>query len=501
MKLRLWFALLALGAIAAVATLRAPLSASAGDPWWNTLWSYRVAVTFEAGGIARHDKSAEIEVNFTALLAEAGESGKFEIDSLRVVEVENGDVIDDRVPFQFDRAANYDANNNAAGMLIILMTGVTPAEGTRRYHVYFDVVGDTFEPPKIANRVSVGTITDPYGFETFRLETDNATYHFHKTGGGFASLFDVDEKDWIAWNPAPRGEGDHRGVPNMVHPSDGGYFHPGRASVDSSITRRGPLKVTIRATSLDGLWSTLWEVYPTYATMRVLERPPGKKFWLLYEGTPGGKLDLTTDMVTRSDGTRTTAGESWTGDLVDEEWVFFTDPPLGRSLYISHRPDDTIVDSYAPSTDKFMTVMGFGRSGNSRFLEEAPRYLTIGLVDETTTEGVAAVIDDAEQPPVAALGEAEVGPEPPTPTPSPTATATKTPSPTPTDTPSPTAIPTDTPSATPTATATNTPSPTATSTVTATASSTPTATASPTGVPSATETPPPSHAVYVPFVR
>src|SRR5690606_37969952 len=148
----------------------------------------------------------------------------------------------------------------------------------------------------------------------------------------------------------------------MVHPSDGGYFHPGRASVDSSITRRGPLKVTIRATSLDGLWSTLWEVYPAYATMSVLQTPPGKKFWLLYEGTPGGKLDLTTDLVTRSDGMSTAAGESWSGDLSDEEWVFFTDPPLGRSLFVSHRPDDAIVDSYAPSTDKFMTVMGFGRS-------------------------------------------------------------------------------------------------------------------------------------------
>lgn len=505
MKSRLWIVLLALGAVWALATLRAPQSVSAGDPWWDTLWGYRVAVTVEAGGIARQDRPAEIEVNFTDLLAEADESGKFEIDSLRVVEVEDGEVIDDRVPFQFDRAANYDANNNAAGTLIILLTGNTPADGARRYHVYFDVVGDTFDPPKISNRVTVGTITDAYGFETFRLETVNATYHFHKTGGGFASLFDVDENDWIAWNPAPRGEGDHRGIPNMVNPSDGGYFHPGRTSVDSSITRRGPLKVTIRANSLDGLWTTLWEVYPTYATMSVLQTALGKKFWLLYEGTPGGKLDLTTDLVTRSDGTSTTAGESWSGDLADEEWVFFTDPPLGRSLFVSHRPDDAIVDSYAPSTDKFMTVMGFGRSGNSRFLEESPRYLTIGLVEETTTEGVAAAINDAEQPPVAVLGETEVGPEPPTPTPSPTATATATPSPTPTDTPSPTA--TDTPSMTPTVTpsatptATKTPSATPTATATVTESPTASATPSPTGSPSATAAPPSSHAVYMPFVR
>ncbi len=118
----------------------------------------------------------------------------------------------------------------------------------------------------------------------------------------------------------------------MLHPNDGGYFHPGRTTVDTSITRRGPLKITLRSNSLDGLWVTQWEVYPTYARMSVQKMVEGKAFWLQYEGTPGGTLDLATDLVTRSDGTTTTAGQSWTGDLVDEEWVYFTDPALDRSL-------------------------------------------------------------------------------------------------------------------------------------------------------------------------
>ena len=124
------------------------------------------------------------------------------------------------------------------------------------------------------------------------------------------------------------------------------------------------------------------------------------------------------------DGTTTTAGESWSGDLVDEEWVYFTDPALGRSLYLLHQPDDLLVDSYAPS-DKVMTILGFGRSVNSRFLQAPPHYLTIGLVEESTFEGVAARIHGVDKPLLISRDVTEKGPEP-------TATPTNTPTITPT---------------------------------------------------------------------
>ncbi|CUS02626.2 protein of unknown function [Candidatus Promineifilum breve] len=505
MKIRLLVGLAALLVAGVLMLGHAPRRVAADDPWWDTLWGYRASVTVSAAAVARHEKVAEVTVNFTDLLESAGDSGKFDLDSLRVVEVVDGEVVDDKTPYQFDRAADYDANNNAAGTLIILLTGQTSGDEVRRYHVYFDVVGDSFDPPNITNRVTVNTITDPYGFETFRLDTLNGTYHFHKTGGGFSSLFDADEKDWISWNPAPRGAGDHRGIPNMVHPSDGGYFHPGRSNSDSSVVRRGPLKVTLRADSLDGLWTTIWEIYPTFARMTVTRTAEGKSFWLLYEGTPGGKLDLTTDTVTSSDGTTITAEESWTGDLADEEWVYFSDPALDRSLYLFHQPDDAIVDSYTPSTDKLMTILGFGRSGSSRFLQEKPRTLTIGLVEDTDAAAVVAAIDNAEQPLEIALGAAEVGPVPPTATPTttptetPTATVTATPTQTPTETA--TATATATPTATPTGTATATPTDTPTATTTATAMATATATTTATATLAATATTAPGdEAIYLPFL-
>lgn len=469
--------------------------ATAKAPWWDSLWGFRTEVTVNAAGYERNDKTAELEINFTQLLAEAGETSRFDPDSIRVVEVVAGEVIDANVPFQFDRANDFNPNNKATGTLIILLKGQTAADQTRIYHVYFDVTGDTFEPPKFPNRVGASNIVDAYGFETIRLDIANATLHYHRDGGGFSSMFDIDENDWISWNPDPAAAGDFRGVPNMIHPNDGGYFHPGRTNVETIITRRGPLKVTLRSDSLDGLWATLWEIYPTYARMSVLKFPDGKSFWLQYEGTPGGKLDKTTDLVTRSDGTTTTAGESWSGDLADEEWAFFTDPSVGRSLFAHHLPDDSLVDSYTPNgTLDPMTIMGFGRAANTRYLNTLPQTLTIGLVEDTTSAGVAARIYDADRPLIVALELAERGPEPsPTPTGAPTETPTATPLPT--DTPTATATnppeATATSTATPTGTATDTPTATPTATATEVASSTPTATA--------TATRQPVFAVYLPY--
>ena len=498
-----------LGLIAALLGLRPAARVAAADPWWDTLWGYRVPVTIDAAGYARHDKVAEVAVNFTELLDDVGEASRFDDDSIRVVEIDGGEVIDDEVPFQFDRVAAYDPVDNAAGTLVIMLTGATPAGAARRYHVYFDVVGDTFTPPKIPNYVSASTITDVHGFETFKLVTENGTYHYHKTGGGFASLFDVDEKDWIGWNPAANGAGDHRGVPNMVHPNDGGYFHPGRTNVDSGLFRRGPLKLTIRSSSLDGQWLTVWEIFPTYARLSVVQTAAGKVYWLQYEGTPGGLLQLTTDTWTKSDGTTGTLATTWSGDIPGEEWVYFTDPALERSLYVVHHVEDEIIDSYTPSSDKLMTIMGFGRSGNSRFLT-GQRQLTFGLVEATELAAVAETIHDAYKPLTTNVGETEVSPVPPTATPTATATATEPPTPTPTDTPTATATPTETPTETPTPTATESPTPTATPTGTATPTATATATVTATGqaplTPTATATdaptiePPGDEAIYLPAI-
>ena len=159
-----------------------------------------------------------------------------------------------------------------------------------------------------------------------------------------------------------------------------------------------------------------------------------KLYWLLYEGTPGGQLDLATDLVVRSDGTTTTAGESWSGDLPGEEWVFFADPTLGRSFYTVHHEPDEIVDSYTPDS-LGMTILGYGRNGNGRYLEGTGRQMTLGLVEDTATDAVAAALHAAYKPLEVSVGQPEERPATPTPSPSPTSEPTNTPKPTRTPTP------------------------------------------------------------------
>jgi cell division septation protein DedD len=197
----------------------------------------------------------------------------------------------------------------------------------------------------------------------------------------------------------------------------------------------------------------------------------------LAESTPGGTLDLTDDLVTRSDGTTTTAGEAWTGDIPGEEWVYFTDPALGRSMFAIHHQEDELVDSYRPSSKELMTVFGFGRSGNARFLTEVPKQFSFGLVDETAYVPMAAAVRNAYKPLGIAVGGVETRPFTPTPSPSPTSPPTETPTPTntpePTDTSTPTTTPKPTKTPTPTATALGTTAtPTATVTVTTEATAT-----------------------------
>jgi hypothetical protein len=240
------------------------------------------------------------------------------------------------------------------------------------------------------------------------------------------------------------------------------------------VQTRGPLKITVRSSSLDQQWRTIWEFFPTYARMTVQLAPVA--YYFNYEGTPGGSLQPASDLIVRSTGESALASEAWAADITGEEWMFAADPALGRSLYLVHYNDaDTTTDSYKPDGSK-MTVLAFGRNGSSRFLTQVPSQFAFGLVDSTTVEGVQPAIHNVYKPLTYEMGAAEKRPFDPSPTP----TNTNTPSPTPTDTATPT--PTGTPTQTATASPTSTPSPTATASPTATSTATPTnvSTASPT---------------------
>jgi uncharacterized repeat protein (TIGR02543 family) len=391
--------------------------------WWDGRWDYRAPITVQANGYARQDRPVELSVNFTALLNGLGQPGLFDPQSLRVVEVSSaGAVIDDHVPFQFDRAGDYHAANNAAGLLIFLVKGATPANGVRHYHLYFDKAGKNFAAPGVGDQVMLTSMVDEF-WGSYRIATTNATYAYHLQGGGFSSLVDVHGNDWIDYHDSPPDSGGaFRGVPNLVPPPDG-LFHPGKINHTTWRVASGPLKETFRTKTFDNKWEVQWEIYPTYATMTVLKRPNNKNYWWLYEGTPGGVLENTgtlalRDFVTLSNGVSFKVDQSYEGDLAGEEWVFIGDPDVdnaataARSIFLIHHADDTAIDSHRTQvtggafSPKKMTVWGFGRNltNNTAYLTAIPNRFSIGLMDETTYATGATVINGVYRDQTVALG-------------------------------------------------------------------------------------------------
>ncbi len=471
------FALLAILAFHAPPLLQVHPARAAADNWWDAQWDYLLPLTIRANGAPRTNKPAEIALNFTQLLTGLGASGPFDPNSLRVIEVDgSNNVLDDAVPFQFDPSAGYDAAVNATGTLVLLLNGSTPANGARSYHVYFDVAGKGFSAPTFPAQL---TLTDDIFDEdqlSYRIETARGTYYYQKQGAGFSSLVDQNGNDWLSYQPTGGAGGNFRGVPNMIHPE--GKFHPGDTSATSTILTQGPLKITIQSTTTDDKWAAQWEFFPEYVRMTLLKADHA--YWFLYEGTPGGTLDLETDLVVRSDGTATPAGVSWAGDLAGPEWVYFADPLVNRAFFAVNHSNDNQIDSYYPMTQAAgsMTVFGFGRQGTNKFLTATPTQFTIGLMNTIQFNQGRRMINNAYLELSIQLGSAMEQPVVP-----PTAT--------PTTTPLPTATPTETATPTPTftATATATPKPTETATATFTPTASATATALPTEAATATVTP------------
>ena len=371
-------------------------AAAAG--WWDNNWRYRTLVTVNANGHERQDKPVEVYLNFTPLLSDQGGSGAFDPNSIRVIEIDNADnVIDADVPFQFDKAGDYHATNKARGTLVFLLEGTTAANATRRFHVYFETTVAGIGAPSFSDQVSLTDGVSHKGYQSVRIVTADAEYFYHKPGGGFATLLDQDNNDWIGWSSATGGAGDFRGIPNMVHPNDGGFFHPGRNIVSTTVLSDGPIRASFKSVSNGGAWEVRWDVFPTYARMTVVKKG-ATNFWWLYEGTPGGVLEPSVDRLTRSNGDDIPASGAWSTDIPGDEWIFVTDPNVGRSLYLIHHQEDTKIDGYVPDTGNKMTIFGFGRSGNQRLLSESVQQFTFGLVDQTGINGVRPVVNDAYKP-------------------------------------------------------------------------------------------------------
>ena len=263
------------------------------------------------------------------------------------------------------------------------------------------------------------------GIACFRIETESATYFYDKSGAGFTSILDRDGIDWINFRPegtpgVTAGQwGWFRGIPNMAQ---GAFGHPGyTGAVSTTADPKGVPLPSATVRSSKGGWLVSWQFRPTFARLTVLSAP--SRYWLLYEGTPGGELK-DDDLCGRSDGWVASCSIPWQEDVVNSsgiatgmEWVYFADGAMERSLVLLH-DDDDVIDSYRGMDG--MTVFGFGRALrpqsrwrrvlrrvaarlrtrpespglSSGLLDKVPTTLIMGFVEACDFEGVKAGVAD-----------------------------------------------------------------------------------------------------------
>jgi hypothetical protein len=162
----------------------------------------------------------------------------------------------------------------------------------------------------------------------------------------------------------------------------------------SRIVAQGPLKATIESVRADGRQAARWDVFPSHARMTMLRTD--KPYWFLYEGTPGGKLDIERGFQVTSDGIHRSLAERWSGDMPGAEWIYFGTPEAKQVLYVVNHQDDAAPDQYWPM-DGSMTVFGFGREYTccGRYLESAPARFTIGFAPNAGFNAVARTIESS----------------------------------------------------------------------------------------------------------
>ncbi|MFC1504372.1 FG-GAP-like repeat-containing protein, partial [Spirochaetota bacterium] len=271
------------------------------------------------------------------------------------------------------------------------------------------------------------------GLSAYKITTSQGTYYLEKQGAGLSAMIDKDGNDWISFDDVEGSgsAGEYRGFPNAVHQQDGDYFHPKNTATQTStctVVTDDNSKVVIKALASNGRWECQYTFYPTYCEWMMTKVSAGYKYWVLYEGTPGGSFENTDYWMTTTVSSKQSVTVNQDYDISNPEWICFGDQSKNRVLFVAHHVDDSHPDKYFPYGP--MTVFGFGRDSLNKLLTTPNEKFSIGFVEST----VHGVISQEVQNIISGI---------PTTTPTPTSTPAPTrtgdhPTPTPTATPTPT---------------------------------------------------------------
>ena len=236
------------------------------------------------------------------------------------------------------------------------------------------------------------------GLACYQITTPTADWFLEKSGAGLSSLIDRDGNDWINFHPRPGSgaEGEYRGFPNAVHRQAGNYFHPRNQATDpatTTVAHRSPKRVTITAQSNNGKWACSYDFYATHCTFTMTKLPDAMKYWVLYEGTPGGQYDDSDWWMASTQDQPLPLTQQHSGDIDGPEWIAFGDRRLNRVLAMLHHEDDGHPDNFYQMQHK-MTVFGFGRAGLKKFLDNVPQRFSIGLIESSNHAAIGSQLDN-----------------------------------------------------------------------------------------------------------
>jgi hypothetical protein len=232
------------------------------------------------------------------------------------------------------------------------------------------------------------------GGSTYIVKTNNATYYLEKEGGGLSSMIDNDGVDWLGFhNKKGSGhQGEYRGFPNAIHKQDGSYFHAKNAGTDpssSTVEIETSEHVRIAFVSANHKWQGQWDFYPDRCDFTMRKISEGFKYWVLYEGVPGGEMDVTDYWYASADNQKHLINEKFLKDLPFPEWFAFGDEKSPRMLYVLHHEDDELPDTYV--SRPYMTVLGFGRLNKDKYLDTIQTF-SIGFVESSQYSVVESTI-------------------------------------------------------------------------------------------------------------
>lgn len=234
-------------------------------------------------------------------------------------------------------------------------------------------------------RLTHGADESAGGGPAYIISAPSATYYLEKEGGGLSSMLDQDGVDWLGFHSEEGSgwEGEYRGFPNAIHRQDGNYFHAMNAGTDPSVSVvaiESEQHVRITFTSGNGQWQGQWDFFPDRCDFTMSKVSPGYKYWIQYEGVPGGEMDSTDFWYTSADSKRYPIEEQRIGDLPAPEWMAFGDQNSPRVLYVLHHEDDEFPDDYV--SRPHMTVFGFGRREKNKYVDTVQTF-SIGFIEST----------------------------------------------------------------------------------------------------------------------